>query len=63
MTNKLYKTDNSAVVTGPTHLDRKEGDKFSVGDEPYDPHLKKVIEIAERIMERDREALEALAKC
>jgi len=70
---KLRKTGNSLATTWPkeilNRLNVSEGDKLHVVETqhgvlvtPYDPKFEKTMDIAKRIMARDREALKELAK-
>jgi len=70
---KLRKTGNSLATTWPkeilNRLNVKEGDTlFAVETAhgvlvtPYDPKFEKAMEIARKVMARDREALKELAK-
>tara|TARA_R110002072_G_scaffold98928_1_gene217702 strand:- start:474 stop:695 length:222 start_codon:yes stop_codon:yes gene_type:complete len=70
---KLRKTGNSLATTWPkeilNRLNVKEGDTLfavetthGVMITPYDPKFKKAMEIARKVMARDREALKELAK-
>ncbi|MDE0944113.1 MAG: AbrB/MazE/SpoVT family DNA-binding domain-containing protein [Alphaproteobacteria bacterium] len=68
---KLRKTGNSLATTWPkellNRLNVKEGDKlYAVETQhgvlitPYDPVFEKTMEIAKRVMARDRDALKQL---
>ena len=70
---KLRKTGNSLATIWPkevlNRLNVKEGDKLYAVETPhgvlvtpYDPKFEKTMEIAKRVMARDREALKELAK-
>ena len=70
---KLRKTGNSLATTWPkeilNRLNVKEGDalyavetRHGVLVTPYDPKFEKTMEVAKRIMARDRDALKELAK-
>ncbi len=70
---KLRKVGNSLATTWPkeilNRLNVQEGDKLHVVETqhgvlvtPYDPKFEKTMEIARKIMARDREALKELAK-
>ncbi|MBC8270376.1 MAG: AbrB/MazE/SpoVT family DNA-binding domain-containing protein [Rhodospirillaceae bacterium] len=70
---KLRKVGNSLATTWPkevlNRLNVSEGDKLHVVETqhgvlvtPYDPKFKKTMDIAKRVMARDREALKELAK-
>jgi len=70
---KLRKTGNSLATTWPkeilNRLNVKEGDtlyavetRHGVLVTPYDPKFEKTMEVAKRIIARDRDALKELAK-
>jgi putative addiction module antidote len=70
---KLRKTGNSLATTWPkevlNRLNVKEGDKLYAVEtphgvlvSPYDPKFEKTMDIAKRVMARDRDALKELAK-
>jgi len=70
---KLRRTGNSLATTWPkeilNRLNVTEGDKLYVVETPhgvlvtpYDPKFKDTMDIANRIMARDRDALKALAR-
>ena len=70
---KLRKTGNSLATTWPkeilNRLNVKEGDKLYAVETPhgvlitpYDPKFEKTMDVARRVMARDREALKELAK-
>jgi len=70
---KLRKTGNSLATTWPkeilNRLNVKEGDKLYAVETrhgvlitPYDPKFEKTMDIAKRVMARDRDALKVLAK-
>ncbi len=70
---KLRKIGNSLGTTWPKEILRrlnvKEGDKlYTVEPQhgvlvtPYDPEFEKTMDIAKRVMARDRDALKELAK-
>ncbi len=70
---KLRKAGNSLATTWPkeilNRLNVKEGDKLYVVETlhgvlitPYDPKFETTMDIAKRVMARDRDALKALAK-
>lgn len=70
---KLRKTGNSLATIWPkeilNRLNVKEGDKLFAVETlhgvlitPYDPKFEKTMDIAKRIMTRDRDALKELAK-
>jgi len=70
---KLRKTGNSLATTWPkallNRLNVKEGDKLYAVETPhgvlitpYDPKFEAAMDIAKRVMARDRDALKALAK-
>lgn len=70
---KLRKTGNSLATTWPkellSRLNVGEGDSLFVVDTPhgvmitpYDPAFEKSMDIARRIMARDRDALKELAR-
>jgi antitoxin MazE len=70
---KLRKVGNSLATTWPkeilNRLNVNEGDKLHVVETqhgvlitPYDPKFEKSMEIAKKVMARDREALKELAK-
>ena len=70
---KLRKTGNSLATTWPkevlNRLNVKEGDSLFAVETPhgvlvtpYDPKFEKTMEIARKVMARDREALKELAK-
>jgi len=70
---KLRKTGNSLATTWPkeilNRLNVGEGDKLHVVETthgvlitPYDPKFEKTMDIAKRVMARDRDALKELAK-
>ena len=70
---KIRKVGNSAVMTLTTEmlamLDAKEGDTLFVvrGDDgtlrimAHDPEVAAVVEVAEKVMDENRDALQALA--
>ena len=70
---KLRKTGNSLATTWPkeilNRLNVKEGDKLYAVETlhgvlitPYDPKFEKAMDVAKRVMARDRDALKELAK-
>ena len=70
---KLRKTGNSLATTWPkeilNRLNVTEGDKLYVVETahgvlvtPYNPKFEETMDIAKRVMARDREALKELAK-
>jgi putative addiction module antidote len=70
---KLRKTGNSLATTWPkevlNRLNVKEGDKLYAVEtphgvlvSPYDPKFEKTMDVAKRVMARDRDALKELAK-
>jgi len=70
---KLRKTGNSLATTWPkeilNRLNVKEGDKLYAVETPhgvlitpYDPKFEKTMDLAKRVMARDRDALKELAK-
>ena len=70
---KLRKVGNSLATTWPkeilSRLNVNEGDKLHVVETqhgvlitPYDPKFEKTMDIARKIMARDREALKELAQ-
>lgn len=70
---KLRKTGNSLATTWPkeilNRLNVGEGDKLHVVETahgvlitPYDPKFAQSMDIAKRVMARDRDALKELAK-
>ena len=70
---KLRRTGNSLATTWPKELlhrlNVKEGDRLFVVETPhgvlvtpYDPTFERTMDIADRIMARDRDALKVLAK-
>lgn len=70
---KLRKTGNSLATTWPkellSQLNVGEGDKLYVVNTPhgvlvtpYDPAFERKMDVAKRVMARDRDALKELAK-
>ncbi len=70
---KLRKVGNSLATTWPreilNRLNVKEGDLLHVVETPhgvlitpYDPNFEKTMDVARRVMARDRDSLKALAK-
>lgn len=70
---KLRRTGNSLATTWPkeilNRLNVTEGDRLYVVETPhgvlvtpYDPKFEKTMDIAKRVMARDRDALKELAK-
>jgi len=70
---KLRKTGNSLATIWPreilNRLNVKEGDKLYVVETrhgvlitPYDPKFENTMDVAKRVMARDRDALKELAK-
>ena len=70
---KLRRTGNSLATTWPKEILNRhnvtEGDRLYVVETPhgvlvtpYDPKFEKTMDIAKRVMARDRDALKELAK-